>query len=170
MAGAPLIHAMKITPAEIAKYLALLEEFPRTVTAWTTRLSEDQLRWSPGKKDWSIVEVVAHLRACAEIWSFSIYAMLTEDKPALPLLDERRWAKAARYATFEFHPSFQIFCLQRGELLVVLKALDFESWVRSANIEGRNHTVFSQSRRMALHETEHLEQIQALLEGLPRID
>ena len=157
---------MKITPAEITKYLALLAEFPRTVAAQTAGLSEAQLRWSPGKKDWSIVEILEHLRACAEIWSFSIYAMLTEDKPVLPLLDERRWTKAAGYATFEFQPAFQIFCLQRRELIAVLKQLDIETWARSANIEGRNHTVFSQARRMALHETEHLDQIQALLDGL----
>jgi hypothetical protein len=159
---------MKITPAEIAKYLAMLEEFPRAVVSSTAELAEEQLRWSPSKKDWSIVEVLAHLRACTEIWSLSIYAMLTEDKPILPLLDERRWAKAARYASFEFQPSFQIFCLQRQELLAVLKTLDLETWARSATIEGRNHTVFRQSRRMALHETEHLDQIQALLDGLPK--
>jgi hypothetical protein len=161
---------MKITPAAIAKYLALLEEFPRTVAARTAGLSEAQLRWSPGKKDWSIVEVLAHLRACTEIWSFSIYAMLAENKPVFPLLDERRWAKAAHYVIFEFQPAFQIFCLQRQELLAVLQPLDIETWARSANIEGRNHTVFSQSRRMALHETEHLNQIQALLDNLPTPD
>ena len=161
---------MKITPAEITKYLALLEEFPRTVAARTAGLSEAQLRWSPSKKDWSVVEVLAHLRACAEIWSFSIYAMLAENKPVFPLLDERRWTKAARYATFEFQPAFQIFCLQRQELIAVLKPLDIETWARSANIEGRNHTVFSQTRRMALHETEHLDQIQALLDGLQKLD
>jgi DinB family protein len=157
---------MKITPAEIAKYLVMLEEFPLTLAALTAGLSEEQLRWSPGKKEWSIVEVLAHLRACTEIWSFSMYAMLAEDKPVFPLLDERRWAKAARYATFDFQPSFQLFCLQRQELIAVLKPLDIETWARSANIEGRNHTVFSQARRMALHETEHLDQIQALLDNL----
>ena len=159
---------MKITPADITKYLALLEEFPRTVATGTAGLSEEQLRWSPSKKDWSIVEVLAHLRACAEIWSFSMYAMLTENNPTLPLLDERRWAKAAQYTTFDFQHAFQVFCLQRQELLTVLKALDFETWGRSANIENRNHTIFSQVRRMALHETEHLDQLQALLDNLPR--
>ncbi|MEO8611947.1 MAG: DinB family protein [Chloroflexota bacterium] len=157
---------MKITPAEITKYLAMLEAIPLTVASRTAGLSEDQLRWSPGKKDWSIVEVLAHLRACTEIWSFSIYAMLAEDKPVFPLLDERRWAKAARYASFTFQSAFQIFCLQRQELMAVLKPLEIETWARSATIEGRNHTVFSQARRMALHETEHLHQIRDLLDGL----
>jgi hypothetical protein len=38
------------------------------------------------------VEILAHLRACDDLWSHSIYAMLAQDNPALPLLDERRWA------------------------------------------------------------------------------
>ncbi len=96
--------------------------------------------------------------------------MFAENQPLLPLLDERRWARAARYATFEFQPAFQIFCVQRQELVAVLKILDFDAWARSANIEDRNHTVFSQARRMALHETEHLKQIQALLDGLQESD
>jgi hypothetical protein len=161
---------MKITPAEIEKYLAMLAAFPQTLAAGTAGLSENQLRWSPSKKDWSIVEVLAHLRACTEIWSFSIYAMLTENHPVLPLLDERRWTKAAHYATFTFQNSFQIFVLQRDELLTVLKVLDFDTWARSASIEGRNHTIFSQTRRMALHETEHIAQIQTLLDNLPNAD
>jgi hypothetical protein len=32
-------------------------------------------------------------------------------------------------------------------------------------ISGRRHTVFTQVRRMAKHEVEHLEQIGALLQG-----
>jgi hypothetical protein len=90
-----------------------------------------------------------------EIWSFSIHAMLAEDNPSLPLLDERRWAKAACYATLEFHKSFQAFALQREELLCVLRDLPQDAWSRTAVIEGRTHSVFSQARRMALHEQEH---------------
>ena len=33
---------------------------------------------------------------------------------------------------------------------------------KTANIEGRTHSVFSQARRMALHEAEHCEQLKTL--------
>jgi hypothetical protein len=151
----------KITPAEIEKYLAMLAETPVRIAALTAGLDEARLRGSPSKKDWSVVEILAHLRACEAVWTHSIYAMLTEDNPTLPLLDERRWAKAARYADAAFAASFQQFSLRRDELLHVLRQLPEEAWSRSASIAGRTHTVFSQTRRMALHEGEHVTQFEA---------
>src|SRR5262245_13593108 len=92
------------TPKEIAKYCSMLEETPRRIAALTEGLSEERLHWSPGKKDWSVVDILAHIRSCEELWSYSIYAMLAENSPTLALLDERRWAKAAQYATLDFQP------------------------------------------------------------------
>jgi hypothetical protein len=82
----------KPTAPEIRVTLALLDETPRRIAACTIGLDERRLRASPGKRAWSAVEVFAHLRACDDLWTHSIYAMLTEHDPALPLLDERRWA------------------------------------------------------------------------------
>ncbi|MBI3244145.1 MAG: DinB family protein [Chloroflexi bacterium] len=153
---------LKITSAEIQKHLSLLAETPRRIAASTTGLAELRLKTSPGDKKWSVVELLAHLRACDDLWSHSIYAMLTQDSPMLPLLDERRWAKTTRYASLEFQQSFQAFALKRGELLRVLADLPEAVWARTASIEGRTHSVFSQARRMALHEHEHCQQIEAL--------
>ncbi len=72
------------TPAEIQKYLALLEATPRFIASMTTELDEVRYHWSPSKRDWSAVEVLAHLRACEAVWSFTIYAMLVENNPTLP--------------------------------------------------------------------------------------
>ena len=45
----------------------------------------------------------------------------------------------------------------------ILMKLSFEDWSRGAMIEGRIHTVFTQTRRIAKHETQHCEQIEELL-------
>ncbi len=138
---------LQASPPEIQKYLALLEETPRLITTCIGGANEDTLRKSPGKRDWSPVEVLAHLRA-----------------PTLPLLDERRWARSRRYADLSFYTSFQAFTLSRGELLYVLRVLPHEAWSRTATIKGRTHSVFSQARRLALHESEHCEQLKTLIE------
>ena len=39
-------------------------------------------------------------------------------------------------------------------------------WSRGAMIKDRRHTVFSQARRMALHEVTHCEQIEGLVKRL----
>jgi hypothetical protein len=95
----------------------------------------------------------------------SIYAMLAENEPSFSDINERNWARVTRYAELSFHQSLQAFSLQRENLVNVLNAIPFESWERSAIIFERRHTVFTQTRRMAKHEAEHLEQIDAVLRG-----
>ncbi len=89
--------------------------------------------------------------------------MLAEDHPTLPHVSPRTWVRKTDYLKLDFHESLQAFVHQRAELLDTLKNLNFEAWSRGAIIKGRNHTVFSQARRMAHHENEHCEQLEALL-------
>lgn len=155
---------MKATPLEIAKYLKILEETPRILADVTKTMDVLNLQTKPDKKSWSVNDILAHLRSCADLWTYSIYAMLAEKEPVLPDINERKWAKVTGYADVPFVESFQVFSLQRENLLRVLKAIPFEAWERSAIIFERKHTVFTQTRRLAKHETEHLEQIKSLLE------
>ena len=152
---------LQATPAENEKHLKQLADTPQRLAACTIHLTEEQLHAKPGPREWSVSEVLAHLRACDEVWTHSIYAMLTEDHPELPLLDERHWAKAVRYAEREFAASLQAFTLRRSELVSVLSARPIEDWSRTASIAGRSHSVFSQARRLALHEGEHCLQLEA---------
>jgi len=157
---------MKATPPEIEKYLKDLEETPRKLSILTKSVDAALLQAKPDKKSWSASDILAHLRSCADIWTHSIYAMLAENEPALPDINERKWAKVTGYTDVLFPESFQAFSLQRENLLRVLKALPFEAWKRSAVILGRKHTIFTQVRRLAKHELEHCEQIESLLESV----
>ncbi len=157
---------LKPTSKEIALHLAQLTDTPLKLRQMVTGLNNDDLHWSLGPKAWSIVEILAHVRACADVWTFSMYAMLTENQPNLPLLDERRWAKTLGYAALTFETSFNTFAAQREDLVRTLRGLSPEQWERSGQIEGRNHSVFSQARRMALHEVEHLTQFQVDVDKL----
>ena len=154
---------MNATRAEIDKYLRLLEETPRRIGACTEEASEARLAQPPDQKSWSAMQVLGHLRACAELWSYSIYAMLALETPALTLADERKWAKTRGFDRFGFRKSFLAFALGREELVGELRELPLEAWGRTAVIEGRTHSVYSQVRRMALHEGEHCDQIELLL-------
>jgi len=159
---------MKATPSEIEKYLRIISETPQQIEQAAKGLEEARLQFKANAKSWSVNDILAHLRSCADLWTHSIYAMLAENEPMFSDIDERKWAKVTRYAELPFKESFQAFSLQRENLLRVLKALPFESWERSAIIFERKHTVFSQVRRMAKHETEHCEQIATLLRSSER--
>jgi len=154
---------MRVTPAAIEKYLKLLEKTPRSIAAATKDIDGARLRSRTDEQPWSVTDILAHLRSCADVWGDSIDAMLTEQKPTVPYCHPRQWIKKTDYPQLPFHESFKAFVAQRGKLLNVLKGLSFDDWSRAAIIKGREHTVFTQVRRMALHEQVHCEQIESLL-------
>jgi hypothetical protein len=156
---------MKATPSEIQKYLGIISASPRQIALAVRGLDEAQLQFRAEAKSWSVNDILAHLRSCADLWTHSIYVMLAEHEPVFSDINERKWAKVTRYMQMPFHTSFQIYSLQRENLVYVLENLPFDSWERSALIYERRHTVFTQTRRMAKHETEHLGQIDAVLRG-----
>jgi len=154
---------MKTTASGIDAVLSILNETPGRLGNLIMAFDGRHRYKPPGIKTWSVAEILAHLRACADIWTFSIYAMLTEEKPSLPDINERKWAKVTSYARLPIGISLQAFTFQREGLLRVLKPLPKDGWEHSSMILEREHTVFSQARRMALHEQDHLEQIEDLL-------
>ncbi len=157
---------MKATDAEIELVLRLLTETPGRIAAATEGLDDDQLQHRPDAKTWSANDNLAHLRACADVWGETIAAMLREDEPALKHIHPRTWMKKTDYPRLPFRDSFRDFVDQRRALLQALNDLDFADWSRGAMIKDRRHTVFSQARRMALHEVTHCEQIEGLVRSL----
>jgi hypothetical protein len=156
---------MKATPSGVERYLKIITETPQRIALAVKEVDEVKLQFKADTKAWSANDILAHLRSCADLWTHSIYAMLAENEPAFSDIDERKWARVTRYAELPFHKSFQAFSLLRENLVSVLKDLPFESWERSAIMFERRHTVFTQMRRMAQHETEHLEQLEIVLRG-----
>jgi hypothetical protein len=155
---------MKATSTEIATFLSLLEETPRLLAKLTKSIDEARLQRRTEKESWSVNDILAHLRACADVWGDSIDAMLAKEHPTVPYRHPRQWIKKTDYPQLPFHESLQAFTAQRKRLLKILKRLSFEDWSRAATIKGREHTVFTQVRRMAIHENVHCEQIESLLQ------
>src|SRR5215210_4112396 len=137
---------MHITPDEIEIYLSLLADTSRRLMRATRGFDDAHLRYKPEEKAWSVNDILAHLRSCADVWGDSIEAMLAEDNPTLPYRHPRQWIKKTNYPDLLFHESFQAFQMQRKKLLKILKSLSSEDWSRAAIIKHREHTVFSQTR------------------------
>ena len=153
-----IAHKMR----EIQEILETLADIPRRLTDLTANADESHLRLKPDPSAWSPVDVLAHLRACADVWGDSIEVMLAEEEPKIPYRHPRQWVKRTDYPQLDFSVSLKAFVRQRKALLKVLKSLTFAQWERGAQIQGRRHTVFTQARRMALHETEHCGQVERL--------
>ena len=151
------------TPADLTAVLAHLRETPERLAAAAAPHSPARLSERPGPKGWSAAEHLAHLRGCDLVWTETLYAMLAEPEPALPLFSPRDWAARLKFAQRPFAEVLAAFAARRVELLAVLTPLTLDQWQRGADLQGRRHTVFSQARRLALHEREHCDQVEGLL-------
>lgn len=154
---------MIITQKDIDQYLFQLEHAPQKIADCTRDVDESLLHGKTSAGDWSPNDILAHLRSCADVWGNSIEAMLAADYPSLPDIHPRAWIKQTDYLVLPFNQSLREFLRQRKKLLLSLKSLSFGDWSRAAIIGKREHTIFSQTRRMAKHEAEHMEQIKTLI-------
>ena len=154
----------------IEQALVLLEATPPRLAALADGVTPAQLRAAPAPNEWSANDVLAHLRACADMWGKYIMAMLAEDRPTLRAVNPRTWIEQTNYRELDFQPSLQAFASQRAELLAVLKPLPADGWVRSAIITGAGKpltlTVLSYAERLARHERPHVKQIERVVTTL----
>ena len=140
-------------PLNIEQILTILAVTPPQISSLTTGLEPDQLHIPPVPGEWSARDVLAHLRACGDVWGKHIMMILTEEKPTIRGINPRVWIKKTDYLEQEFQLSFQVFTRQRSELLSVLGALPHEAWFRTGVVID---TVGKQFERDVLHYADNL--------------
>lgn len=154
---------MRITAREIEQVLQLLSETPQRIAVAIANGAPEQVQAKNDAQSWSANEILAHLRACVDVWVGTMDRMLTEEQPTLRHLSPRTYLRKTDYLTLPFAESLAIFVAERAALLERLQPLTLEQWARSAMIHERQHTVYSQARRLALHEAGHCAQIEELV-------
>ena len=150
--------------------LALLAAAPSRIAAATAELTAAQLRATPATDEWSINAVLAHLRACADVWGGCIATILAQNEPTIRAVNPRTWMVQTDYLDLEFRPSLDAFTAQRATLLAVLEPLSPAAWSRGATVKGAGktlrRTVFSYADWLASHERAHLKQIARVAEAM----
>jgi hypothetical protein len=144
----------------IQMVIGLLENSPLEIEKCTLGIDPMKLQTRPDPDSWSAVEILAHLHACATIWGNSIEKMLQENNPIIADLHPRNWDMLKDFSALSFDESFKIYKHNRQNLISKLLTLSLEEWGNSGWIKHKKHTVFSQARRMALHEFDHLDQFE----------
>ena len=152
----------------IEQALTLLAETPARIAALASGLSPAQLRRRPGPDEWSANDVLAHLRACADVRGGYILRMLVEDGLTLRAMNPRSWMQKTDYPDLEFGASFVAFAVQRADLLAVLEPLPRGGWSRSATVIGAGKPlekdVLFYADWLVVHERPHIKQIASILE------
>src|SRR5215212_5837515 len=151
----------------IEQVLTLLAETPPRIVALTAGLAPAQLQTSPDDDAWSANDVLAHLRACADVWGGCIAAILAEERPTLRAVNPRTWIKQTDYRELKFRLSLQAFATRRADLLAVLESLPREDWSRAATVTGAGkvleRTVLFYAEWLARHERPHVKQIERIV-------
>jgi len=156
----------------IEQVLSLLVETPRRIGALTADLSPAQLQTTPARDEWSANDVLAHLRACADVWGNCMVTMIAKDRPTLRAVNPRTWINSTNYLELEFRPSLRAFAKQRTDLLAVLDPLPLKGWSRTATVTGAGavleRTVLFYGRWLAGHERPHVKQVTRIVDVVRR--
>ena len=151
----------------IEQVLTLLAETPPRIAALTADLAPAQLHTPTKHDEWSANEVLAHLRACADVWGNCIVAIIAEDMPTLRAVNPLTWIKKTDYLELEFRPSLRAFAAQRAELLAVMEPLPIDAWSRAATVTGAGkvleRNVLFYARWLAGHERLHVKQVEHIV-------
>lgn len=157
-------------PLAIEQNLTLLAATPSRLADLAEGLSPAQLLTPLEPGEWSARDVLAHLRACDDMWGKYIVQILSEDHPTIKAVNPTTWIKKTNYLEQEFQPSLQAFTAQRDKLLAVLKPLPPEAWSRVATVTGvgkpHERTVHTYAQWLANHEQSHFKQIERIFNTL----
>jgi hypothetical protein len=159
--------SMKPVSEVTGRILELLARAPLRLEEATRGLQTTQLYLRSDVEPWSVSDILAHLRACADVWGNSIMAMMTRDNPTLRYVSPRTWIRKTTYLEQEFNAALESFVKERQKLVKALADLDEAGWLRRGTFtgtsqRGRDQTVLSYADRLVNHEQAHLDQIESL--------
>jgi len=157
----------------IEQILSILRDTPDRLSDLTRGLTEAQMHASPEPGEWSVPEIAAHLRSCADVWGEAIETIVVTDHPTIRAVSPTTWIHSTDYPKLAFASSLQAFSTQRDRLLALLERLPANDWSRTATVLGAGRplelTTHSYASRLAGHERTHWRQVaktaKAVLDG-----
>lgn len=156
------------TASNIKEVLRLLSETPAQLEKLSKGLSEAQLHEPLGSGERSFVENLAHIINCEALISEAVYLALLVNEPMVASIHaERDLGKLLRFDQLSFSELLAYFKLRRKVLLRVLEPLTEAKWSRCIREEKkqRKESIYRQARGQALHELEHLEDLEKKLKN-----
>ena len=151
------------TPGNIQEVLHLLSASPEHLERLSHGLSDQELHASLGSGERSFHETLVHLINSEARTSETINLALLANEPPFPRIPPAPdLGKLLRLEQFPFPDLMAYFKFRRSILLGVLNLLPEQKWSRVIRQEGkqRKESVYWQARTLALHEMEHLEDLE----------
>ena len=150
-------------PKELTNALA---SFPEQIVGIVAGHGEARVTTRPDANTWSVSDVLAHLRSCAEMQGKWIAAMLDRDNPTLRAVSPR--SAFRKYVDRDVAVSLKEFAEERAAVVKRLRALNGADWRRKLTFTGASPrssspTVIHCAWGLGQHELDHLPQLRDLL-------
>jgi uncharacterized damage-inducible protein DinB len=148
-------------PLAIPEMISALRATPERVAALAKGLTADQLRHRPKAGEWSMKEVLAHLRDLErDLFLPRLRRILDEHRPAFASFDPDAWARARDHREGVFEQDLTEFAAARARTLAFLAALP-DSAVARLGLSGYFGpvTLAQYATHVVDHDLEHLAQL-----------
>jgi hypothetical protein len=153
----------ELTNSNIEKITGSLAVSPGKIEQLCKHLSDEQLHQPLGSGERSVTETLAHILHTEARSSEAITLALLADEPLLVNIHpERDFGKLVRYDLLPYADLLAYFKVRRAILMRVLAGLSEAQWTRSVHEPGkqRKESVYLRARSMAMHELEHITDIE----------
>ena len=146
---------------ERLEIIEALKHLPNLVEAEVDGVGEAVLRYRPGEGEWSIKEIVGHLRDAAEVWHKRIYTTASLTDPRFPGWDGEASVRDNFY--WEADLGHMIDEMREWRLKTVDVLVHTVDWTRlGQHGEIGRRTLRQWAEYMVAHEAAHIESIRAL--------
>jgi hypothetical protein len=141
--------------------LEALQATPETLTGLLAGVSETQARQATGgDENWSVIEVICHLRDAEEISLQRTLAMRDQDNPLIIGYDQEALARERRYHAADLQSALAGFIAFRRCHLEVLTGLTPTQWERAGHHnEFGDINIFAFAIHKVSHDAIHCAQI-----------
>jgi hypothetical protein len=136
--------------------LEVLRQTPTAVQSMCAQLTEAQWRTPMAEEEWTALQVVGHLLDVEVVYGFRWRLILTEDRPAYPGYDEKRWSLLPRPAPSQLQGALEGL---RAVNLALLEGVDDASGRSGVHGEQGEERFDLTVRKVAGHDLAHLNQL-----------
>lgn len=138
-----------------------LKSTPETLKGLLSQITVEQARSARGgDENWSVVEVVCHLRDAEEISLQRMQAMRDQERPRVSGYDQEALARERNYNEADLHAALNDFIVFRQRHIAALSALSAEDWERiGEHAQLGEITIFGHTLHKVSHDANHCAQI-----------
>jgi hypothetical protein len=158
-----------LNPLPAAEMKELLAGTVPALQKLTEKLSPAEWHYRPGPDQWSVTEILCHLRDVdREVHLPRLQSMIDEEEPFMPGVVADEWAAERNYQAQDGPAALVLLAETRAELLSLLPGAEDPTWQR----RGR-HTFFGPTSFLELvclvleHDELHIAQVQETVASLP---